>query len=198
MTKIGFLLALRDQLKGLPQNELEERLSFYSEMIEDRMEDGLTEEEAVADIGSVDEIAAQIVSEVPLSSLFKEKIKPKRALRTWEIVLLAVGSPIWFSLVVTAFAVAFSLYAALWAVVAAFWATFGGMAAGAVGALVGGTLFAVLGNVLPGLACFAAALVLAGLSIFAFFGCRAVTVFAVYMSKKMALGIKLCFVKGGR
>ena len=145
MTKIGFLLALRDKLAGLPRTELEERLSFYSEMIEDRIEDGLTEEEAVADIGSVDEIAAQIVSDVPLSSLVKEKIKPKRELRTWEIVLLAVGSPIWFSLLIAAFSVVFSLYAALWAVVVSLWAAFGGMAAGAVGALVGGALFAVEG-----------------------------------------------------
>ena len=115
MTKIGFLLALRDKLGALPKEELEERLSFYSEMIEDRMEDGLSEEAAVADVGSVDEIAAQIVSDVPLATLVREKIKPKRQLRTWEILLLAALSPVWFALAVAAISVAFSLYAALWA-----------------------------------------------------------------------------------
>ena len=53
MTKLQFLLALHDKLTGLPRDEVEERLNFYSEMIEDRMEDGLSEEEAVAAIGSV-------------------------------------------------------------------------------------------------------------------------------------------------
>ena len=41
MTKIQFLLALNKALSGLPQDEIEERLTFYSEIIDDRMEDGL-------------------------------------------------------------------------------------------------------------------------------------------------------------
>ena len=51
---------LREELMGLPQDEIEERLDFYSEMIEDRMEEGLSEEVAVAEIGIPAEIAAQI------------------------------------------------------------------------------------------------------------------------------------------
>ena len=35
--------------------DLEERLTFYSEMIDDRMEDGMSEAEAVAAIGEVEE-----------------------------------------------------------------------------------------------------------------------------------------------
>ena len=46
MTKLKFLFELRDRLEGLPYDEVEERLNFYSEMIEDRMEEGLSEEEA--------------------------------------------------------------------------------------------------------------------------------------------------------
>ena len=56
MTKLEFLSALGKGLSGLPQDEVEERLNFYSEMIDDRMEEGLPEEEAVAQIGAVDEI----------------------------------------------------------------------------------------------------------------------------------------------
>ena len=78
MTKLQFLLSLHNKLSGLPQNEIEERLNFYSEMIEDRIEDGLSEEEAVSEIGTVDEIAEQIVSDIPLTKIAKEKIKPKR------------------------------------------------------------------------------------------------------------------------
>lgn len=198
MTKIGFLLALRDKLGALPKEELEERLSFYSEMIEDRMEDGLSEEAAVADVGSVDEIAAQVVSDVPLVTLVKEKIKPKRQLRTWEILLLAALSPVWFALAVAAVSIAFSLYAALWAVVASLWSVFGALVACASGGLVGGGVFMLSGYLLSGLGTVGAALVCGGLAIFAYFGCLALTKGAVWLTKKMGLGIKLCFARGGQ
>ena len=48
MTKLNFLLSLNEKLAGLPKNEIEEHLNFYVEMIEDRIEDGMPEEEAVA------------------------------------------------------------------------------------------------------------------------------------------------------
>ena len=47
MNKEEFLSELRTKLSGLPQEDIEERISFYSEMIDDRMEDGISEEEAV-------------------------------------------------------------------------------------------------------------------------------------------------------
>lgn len=88
MTKLKFLLSLHDRLSGLPKNDVEERLSFFSEMIEDRMEEGLSEEEAVSAVGTVDQIAAQIVADIALAGNAKEKTKPHRA---WEIVFLALG-----------------------------------------------------------------------------------------------------------
>ena len=51
MTKLKFLLLLNERLSHLPSKEVEERLAFYSEMIEDRMEEGLSEEEAVSEVG---------------------------------------------------------------------------------------------------------------------------------------------------
>ena len=76
MTKTEFVLELASKLSLLPWEEIEDRISFYVEMIDDRMEEGVSEEEAVAAIGSVDEIASQIIAEIPLAKLVKEKIKP--------------------------------------------------------------------------------------------------------------------------
>ena len=45
MDKKAFLAQLRSQLSGLPQNDIEDRLIFYSEMIDDIMEEGITEED---------------------------------------------------------------------------------------------------------------------------------------------------------
>ena len=43
MNKQDFLVQLRKGLSGLPQDDIEERLTFYKEMIEDRMEEGFSE-----------------------------------------------------------------------------------------------------------------------------------------------------------
>ena len=56
MNKQEFLMRLREGLSGLLQNEIEERLTFYSEMIDDRIEEGLSEEQAIGEIGDIDEI----------------------------------------------------------------------------------------------------------------------------------------------
>ena len=195
MKRLEFILALHEKLSCLPQDDMEERLAFYNEMIDDRMEDGLSEEEAVAQIGNVDEIVSQILADTPLSKLVKEKIKPKKRRKVWQIVLLAVGSPLWVSLLIAAFAVAISLYAVLWVMVICLWAIFASVAACVLGGIAGGVLFAGNGNVLPGIAIIGAAIVCAGLSIFLFYGCKAATKGTALLTKKIILGIKHCFVK---
>ena len=59
MSKQDFLTELRKGLSGLSRDEIEERLTFYSEMILYRMEEGLSEEDAISEIGSVDEIVSR-------------------------------------------------------------------------------------------------------------------------------------------
>ena len=117
MTKQEFLSALQDGLRGLPQSDIDERVSFYAEMIDDRVEDGLSDEEAVTAIGSVEEIVAQIVADTPLTRLVSVKIKPNRRLSPVEIVLLVLGSPVWLSLLIAIVAVALSLCVVIWSVV---------------------------------------------------------------------------------
>lgn len=183
MTKLQFLLALNNKLSGLPRDEVEERLNFYSEMIEDRIEEGLSEEEAVAAVGTVEEIAAQITSEIPLTRILKEKIKPKKKLKGWEITLLVVGSPLWLSLLITVFAVMFSVFVSLWAV-------FTSLVVSAFAVTVFGIVFCVGGNAYVGVAAIAAGLVCAGLSILLFFGSKATTKGMVWLTKKMILSVK--------
>ena len=193
MSKQEFLAQLRKGLSGLPQDDIEERLTFYSEMIEDRKEEGLSEEEAVLAIGSAQDIAAQAVAETPLVKIAKERIKSKRRLSACEIVLLALGSPIWLSLGVAAFAVILSLYISLWAVIISLWSVFASLAACSVGAVPACVIFAVGGNGASGVAVLAAGIVCAGLAIFMFYGCKAATKGALILTKKIAIWIKNCF-----
>ncbi len=194
MNKQDFLAQLRKGLSGLPQDDIEERLTFYSEMIDDRTEEGLSEEQAVAAVGNVDEIIAQIVAETSPKKTAKEKIKSQRQLKTGEIVLLVLGSPIWVSLLVAAIAVILSLYAALWSVIISLWAVFASFVGAALGGILGGAVFSLSGNALAGAAMIGAGLVCAGFSVFLFFGCRAATAGTVLLTKRIALGIKRWFV----
>lgn len=195
MTKQEFINKLESKLSGLPQKEVSERISFYCEMIDDRIEEGLSEEDAVKDMGSTDEIAAQIVSDIPLTKLVKSKVKPKRTLRAWEIVLIAVGSPIWITLLAVVFSVIITLYAVLWVLVVCAWAIFASLAACAPAGIAVCVIFIISGNLVTGLAMLGAGLVCGGLAIFAFIGSKAATEGVVLLTKTVILGIKHCFVK---
>ena len=195
MSKQEFLVQLRKGLSGFPQEDIEERVTFYNEMIVDRIEEGITEEEAVAAVGTVEEIVKQAVAETPLAKIAKERIKSKRRLRAGEIVLLVLGSPIWLSLLIAALAVILSLYASLWSVVISLWAIFVLLIGCAFGGVVAGVVFACSGNALSGIAMLAAGIVCAGLSIFMFYGCKAATDGTLILTKKMAILTKNCFAK---
>ena len=195
MNKRDFIESLRAKLLGLPKQEVEERLAFYGEMIEDRKEEGLTEEQAVAAIGSVDEVSAQIIADIPLTKIAKERLKPKKRLRAWEIALIALDFPLWFSLLTAAVAVIFALYVSLWSVACAFWAAFGGISAGALGGAFSALVFAITGNGVQAVATLGASVCCAGIAIFAFFGCRAATKGIIWLTKKIILCVKKSFVK---
>ena len=136
MTKQEFLDALRKYLTGLPQDEIEERISFYSEMIDDEVADGKTEEEVIAQIGSIDDVVMEIAGGIPLVKLVKEKIKPKRKLKAWEIVLLILGFPLWFPLLLTGLILAFVFYLLIWILVIVSYAVEASLIVASVGALV--------------------------------------------------------------
>ena len=195
MHKTVFISELSEKLSFLSVQEREERLHFYAEMIDDRMEEGLSEEEAVAAVGSAEEIARQIVADTPLSKIATERIKPKRKLKGWEIVLLALGSPIWLSLGIAAVAVVFSVYVSLWSVIISLWAVFGSLIACSFGGLAGGIAFICTGYVPSGIATVGGSLVCAGLAIFMFYGCKAATDGTIALTKKLALAIKNCFIR---
>ena len=195
MTKQEFLCELKKTLSGLPKQDVEERLNFYSEMIDDRTEEGQTEEEAISDIGSVDEISAQIIADIPFTKIATERVKPKKQLKMWEIVLLVLGSPIWLSLAIAAFAVILSLYMVLWSLIVSVWAIFVSLTACAIGGVIAGILLAIGGDGLTAIAIVGVSFVCAGLAIFLFFGCKATTKGIIHLTQKIALGIKKCFIK---
>ena len=195
MTKQEFLESLEKELTALPNEDIEERLTFYNEMIEDRIEEGLLEEDAIKEIGSVSEVVKQIIADTPFTKIAKEKIKQKRRLKTWEIVLLAVGSPIWLSLLIAVLAVIFSIYISLWSVIISLWAVFGSLIACAFGGIAGGIIIAFTQNTLTGIAVIGAGFLCGGLSIFTFYGCKAASKGFLTLTKKPYYLLKTALLK---
>lgn len=114
MNKETFLHQLRIRLSQLPEPEIKTRLDYYSELIEDMVEDGMSEEDAVASFGDVNAIAAKIMQDTPLSTLVKSKVTPKNGWSTAAIVIAIVGSPVWVPLLLAFITVIASVYLVIW------------------------------------------------------------------------------------
>lgn len=181
MTKEAFIMWLYEAFSEYPQEEVEERIRFYLEIIEDRMEEGLTEEEAVASVGKLEEVIAQIQADMPLPNAGK----PKRRLKGWEIALLVLGFPLWLPLLIAGLAVALSVYICVWAVILSLWACFITIAVCSFFGILVGIGYILFGTRLTGLALLGAGIFLLGLSIFAFWGCKAVSSGTWKLTKKL-------------
>lgn len=203
MNKKEFLATLSKELRLLPKEDKRKWLDYYSEMISDRMEEGLPEQEAVAAIGSAELIAAQIVGETDPSLIASEK--KKRELNAWQIALLVLGSPLWISLLaaagcvvlalaIAAFAVVLSVYIVIWAVVISLYSVVLALALGGVAALVLGVLKTPT-DPAGGVFVLGTSLVCLGAAILLFLGANQVAKGAVWLSKNIFLGIVSCFKK---
>ena len=110
---------LRELGKRLPHRgrALRSILHFYGEMIDDLIEEGNSEEEAVARIGTVEETASGIIADgAPLGG--EERGRASRA----ELLLLILGAPLWGSLLLVGGAVSLALGAVLWSLITVLWA----------------------------------------------------------------------------
>lgn len=195
MNKQAFLDSLYHLLKSLPKAERQQHIDYYAEMIDDRMEDGVSEEAAVAALGSAADIAAQIIGEVPPKSTMKFPI--------WTSVL---GSPLWLPLLFAAAAVVLSIifavaavYIALWAALAALYAADLSLLLGFFSGIAGGVFYLIQSIPGPGIVFFGAGLVCAGCTVLLFFLCNYLAVLLWRLGKWAVLKAAGIFRrKGGK
>ena len=195
MKRDEFLKDLKKKLAGLPQEDINNRVDFYNEMIDDLCEDGLSEEEAIEKLGPVDDFVKKVANETPLINIVKEKAKPKRSLHGWEIALLVLGFPLWFPLLITFLCLCLVAYILLWVLVIVTYSVtisiITGTISGAVLAISGlstGYMAAAgfyIGFTIAGI----------GLTILLFYACKYATIFSFKLAKKIILKIKLSFKK---
>ena len=197
MDKKEFLEKLENELTGLPENEIEERLAFYEEMINDKIEDGVSEIEAIKSIGAPVDIANQIISETPFIKLAKNKLNKKRRSSIWKSILVWCGSPVWLSILVSVLAIILSIYVSGWAVLISLWASAFSFAVCAICAPVLAVILFITKNHASGILILSACLILAGLTIFSYYGFKWLTKKYVVITKKLVLCLKKSFMRKG-
>ena len=195
MKKEEFLLELKDRLSGLPSEEAEERVAYYGELIDHRMETGLTEEEAVTGIGSVNEAVGQIMSEIPLTQLVKRRVDPKKKHSVGKIMALIVLFPIWFPLFIAFFAVFMSLYITAWALLISFFFVGVAIVVASIGCIVAAVGYMAAGRPLGAIFLIGTALILAGIAILFFLVNGGLIKGLAKLTAKLAISIKRKFVK---
>lgn len=196
MRKQEFLAELEKSLGKLPAHEVRITLDFYSEAIDDRIEGGATEEEAVAALGDIPEIAAQAAADIP--PIPRAVAKMKTSSRTVNIVLAVALSPIWVPLALAFLACVACIYLSIWLVIIALWLCVALLLLCApIGAICMSWCMSI-GIPLAGLWLLGTGLVGTGLGFFALIGMRAVSGGLVQITASFARGVKSLFIRKGR
>ena len=196
MSKDAFIGELRHRMAGLPQEAVDRTVEYYSELIADSMEDGLSEEEAVSRLGSLDEIVTNVVKDTPLPKIIETRVKEKKAkgVSAWVIVLLILGAPVWLPVLIAVLAVVLALFVTLWAVVIALWAVVAAVILAAIAAMVGGVIELVRMHLPQGLVLLGGGLACLGLCALLYLLMKLITVGTVKLCKLVWTGIKSLFV----
>lgn len=190
MNKAEFLNELKKQISEYPIEETQKSMEYYAEMIDDRVEDGMTESEAVASLGTVDSIANQIKCELPITTLVKQRAKKQskgKKMPVWAIILLILGFPLWGGIVLFILGMVITFYSLIWTMDVILWSVVLTFGAGALTGIIG--FFVSLFRLSFGSAVFylGSGMLCGGLGIFIFIGTLLIT-------KGIILGTKQCFL----
>lgn len=184
MNKNELLNTLREKLSGLPKNDIERSLEYYKEIIEDKIDEGISEDDAVAALGSVDDIAAQIRSEItpPEEPKAPKAKKPEAEEKTKKSASSALGAL--FSGLLMFVSVIF------WCIAASFFIAVGGMALGALFSLFSSVVTLISARWAQAVLFLGGAFLLAGLTVLVFMGTVAVTKKYRKFTKKLVEELK--------
>ena len=194
MNKAEFLGELAGRLTGLKPEEIAPRLAYYDEMIDARVAYGMTEEEAVNEIGTVDSVVDLIMSEIPLSRLVTGEVMPGGKKSSGKLILLLLTFPIWLPLIIVLFTLIITFYIVIWTLVIVLFTVVLAFAVAALGSLLLSVPFFAGGSFSGGGFMIGLAFIMLGLTILMFNISALLTRGLIKLSKLIILGIKNCFV----
>jgi len=171
MNKNEFLNELSKKLSALPQVEIEKSVAYYDEIISDRMEDGMSEEEAIGALSDVDKIVNDIMHDMSLPTLMKARLnksKDKASNKALWLTLVIIGSPIWFPILISLGVIILSIYIVAWSIILTIYAVELSFGLTFVAGIFAGLVLCFTSHPGAGLAMFGSAFILGGLAILMF------------------------------
>ena len=191
MKRNEFMEAVRRKLKGLSEEDINKALEFYDEIINDKVEDGVPEDEAVDALGTPDEIAEQILMGMSLPKIVKAKAKPAGGYKAWEIVLIILGFPIWFPLLVAAASIIFAIFIVMLSLVIAFFAVIISLALGGLALLVASFFALIAGGGMNAVTQIGIAILCIGIAVLLYLPAKALVLWIIKMCKKFGRWVKM-------
>ncbi len=194
MDKLDFIRKLRKGLDGIPDDDVNHWCEYYSEIIYDRIDEGMSEEEAVSTLGDPEVIVKDILSDVPIATLVKRKVKKNGTAHGFGIAAIIIGAVVWLPILVALIAVLFSLYITLWSLVVSVWATAISFFAASFGTLFISVRYLVETGVYEFMLTLGVTFVLVGVGIFSTLFSKLITKALVSLTKLCMRKLKLLFV----
>jgi len=195
MNRQEYLDEIKDKLLGLSEEDIDKALDFYMEAIDDRIDDGLTEEQAIKAVGTSDEVAEQILMDTPLPKLVSATVKPQRKLKAWEIILIVLGAPVWIPIAIALLSVALAVFITLFALMFALAAVLIGFVISGIALLIMAVIAVFAGGAGTALLKFAVGLVAIGVGILLFIPVKAAVLWLIELCGRFFKWIKKQFVK---
>lgn len=106
MKKIEFLQTLRERLKAFQKSEVQSIIDYYEELIEEKKETGIKEEEVIASFGSIENIIPKVTADLVFTRSSTQQTSP---LKNFWIILGICASPILIPIGIALGAIVFSL-----------------------------------------------------------------------------------------
>lgn len=169
MNKQEFFEELTLRLDSLPKSEIQKSIAYYEEIIDDRIEDGMTEDNAIKALGHVDDIAQNIMYDLSIPQLMKAKVNVSKKnasnKRLW-LTLAILGSPFWLPVLLAFALTVFSLYLTVWSVIVSLYSVIIALGISCLSGIIVGIAFLFVKSVPVGLCYIGAGICCGALTLF--------------------------------
>lgn len=165
MKKRQFLDRLSAALSALPEEERNRTIRYYNELLEDAMEDGLSEEEAVAQLEAPEVIAQQVLQDSGIDPMEYTPNYEKKRHKWWILLLAVLTFPIWGGIAVGILGGLVGILCGLFSGIIGLLAIPIGVAGGAVGGIGMSIILFCTGNAAKGLLLLGGGLICTALTI---------------------------------
>lgn len=198
MKKEEFLISLDRALKRLPEQDKQEILDYYKEIIEDKIESGQDESEAVSSVDSIEEIVNQVITEGVEKSDVEMVTPEKKKTDKRQLIILIVGSPLWVPLTLAAISIIFAAYICAWAGVFSMAVTEAALTICAPASAILAIVNMCMGDVALGFIVLGISFSASGIALIAFLPCIKLVAYSVKLTKKSMLKLVNVTVGGRR